>query len=161
MIDTIEECVHRVGEDSSVRAVIITATGRTFSAGTDLGRLEGDREARTRNRPQASAAAALTKRSYEAVKPRTTVFSFWTFAEDPDGGRGDPYILHIFEKGLKFSMVGAGEGRYAATLLKEGVAARGKHVGCLIEFGHSPTKVPCVGSRRRHHCWRSSGGVSG
>lgn len=51
MIDEIEDVVRRADADPQVQALVVTGTGRAFSAGTDLGRLEGDRQARTRNRP--------------------------------------------------------------------------------------------------------------
>jgi enoyl-CoA hydratase/carnithine racemase len=52
MLEAIEEHLREVDANPAIRALVLTGTGRAFSAGTDLGRLESERGARSRSRPE-------------------------------------------------------------------------------------------------------------
>lgn len=67
MLAEIEDAVRRAGTDDRVRAVVLTGTGRAFSAGTDLQQLS--------TQPPSTGRAEAYGNAYDAGRPAP-----WTFA---------------------------------------------------------------------------------
>ncbi|MGH2632331.1 MAG: enoyl-CoA hydratase/isomerase family protein [Tepidiformaceae bacterium] len=67
MLVEIEDAVRRAGSDDRVRAVVLTGTGRAFSAGTDLQQLS--------SQPPSTGRAEAYGDSYDLSRPAP-----WTFA---------------------------------------------------------------------------------
>jgi len=67
MLDLIEESVRKAASDPNVRAVVLTGSGRAFSAGTDLGELS-------------SQPAPTSRSSAQATRFDDSVPAPWSFA---------------------------------------------------------------------------------